>query len=606
MKRLLTVLLATIALPVFGQGLTVIGNPVSFCLNGDPEIVVWASATNNIFETTSSELQSGLLYSPRIYLTTLTNIPDLIPDNVTMSYKLTTSTNGTDFSGSSIWGVTSDAGTLRTNSPDHYNYLDTSTQLAAGDLSHPVWYRGQVQVGPGAGPGTNVVFYYNTNCFGCQTPSTATNWVKSFGGSGYESGTGVAVDTAGNIIGIGYFAGTLNLGTSNLVSTGTVDMYLAKFTVNGSCVWSERFGGSGVVVPVDVVLDTNNNITVGGYYTGGMNVGTGNLTNAGSYDSFIGRYDSNGVPVWSARWGNGSAVSSADQLTSIGVDRSGNVFAASTFVGREDFGSGYVLDSWYGGSDLVLLKYNSSGAIQWASNFQNISSIEVINSITFDPVGNVTLVGIFDNFINFGGADLTASVSGASFYAKLNPTNGAYVWDKLQDNVVAIRCISDTSSNMYVAGTFNAQNVSFGANSISSGGMKSVFLAKYNAAGVNQWATNITSSGNSLSITGIALDESTNVYLSGSFTGTWNAGNIHILMDGSITTGYLAKFSSISGTCLEANPMVGSATTVVSDITSDSLGNIIGTGYYSTTATFLGTRLISAGSLDIFAFRWKF
>jgi hypothetical protein len=53
------------------------------------------------------------------------------------------------------------------------------------------------------------------------------------------------MDGAGNVVIAGTFQGTENFGTGPLVSAGSWDIYVAKYSVSGAPVWSRRFGGAG-------------------------------------------------------------------------------------------------------------------------------------------------------------------------------------------------------------------------------------------------------------------------------------------------------------------------------------------------------------------------
>src|SRR5688572_21285108 len=65
----------------------------------------------------------------------------------------------------------------------------------------------------------------------------------------------VATDGFGNVFVLGSFQGTVNFGGANLTSAGGYDVFLAKFSPNGTHLWSQRFGSNiddnGVAVAVD-------------------------------------------------------------------------------------------------------------------------------------------------------------------------------------------------------------------------------------------------------------------------------------------------------------------------------------------------------------------
>ena len=84
----------------------------------------------------------------------------------------------------------------------------------------------------------------------------------------------------------------------------------------------------------------------------------------------------------------------------------------------------------------------------------------------------------------------------------------------------------DGSGNVYPSGYFNG-TVDFGAGNVTSAGEGDVFVTKYNAAGAHQWTTTFGGTSNDAGY-GVAVDGSSNVYVTGNFEGTvdFGAGNV--------------------------------------------------------------------------------
>jgi hypothetical protein len=67
--------------------------------------------------------------------------------------------------------------------------------------------------------------------------SGAFKWARTWGGSGWDRGLGIAVDKSGNIFASGSFMGTVDFdpgfGVDNRTSSGGTDIFLVKLQPNG-------------------------------------------------------------------------------------------------------------------------------------------------------------------------------------------------------------------------------------------------------------------------------------------------------------------------------------------------------------------------------------
>ena len=81
---------------------------------------------------------------------------------------------------------------------------------------------------------------------------------------------GLDVDAAGNIYATGNFHGTVDLdpGTGSYLRTsaGQGDIFVMKLTAAGNFTWAETFGGVGNDVSFGIVVDTDGDVHVAGYY----------------------------------------------------------------------------------------------------------------------------------------------------------------------------------------------------------------------------------------------------------------------------------------------------------------------------------------------------
>ena len=121
-------------------------------------------------------------------------------------------------------------------------------------------------------------------------------WAKSTGGPNTDIGSSVALDVLGNTYVVGFFSSsTINFGTTTLTNEGDYDMFLVKYDAAGNVVWAKRAGGSGLDGALSFALDKNGNTYVAGYYESPtLTFGSTTITNAGSGDIFLVKYNSSG------------------------------------------------------------------------------------------------------------------------------------------------------------------------------------------------------------------------------------------------------------------------------------------------------------------------
>ena len=110
----------------------------------------------------------------------------------------------------------------------------------------------------------------------------------------------------------------------NLEPLGNFTSFVAKYNAAGVVQWAARLGGSADDYANSVTVDLTGNVIVAGSYASspltiynsdGSAFAT-TLSNSGSYDSFIAKYNSAGIVQWVAR----QAGTADDAGYSVAVD----------------------------------------------------------------------------------------------------------------------------------------------------------------------------------------------------------------------------------------------------------------------------------------------
>jgi hypothetical protein len=331
------------------------------------------------------------------------------------------------------------------------------------------------------------------------SPAGAVVWAKRAGGSGFDSGSSLALDSAGDVYVTGQFIGTaeFNFGgvPSPLISDGAAaDVFLWKLDSAGVIRVIRQYGGPENDVGADIAIDAAGSVYLTGYFTGTVDFNpTGaavNLTsNSAAGDVFVLKL-SNFVTQWAKRAGG----SSFDDGDSIDVDSTGNVYVTGNFQGPADFTSnGNPVTLTSAGQDEVFVwKLDSAGAGVWAKSAGS-SGGDVGRSVVVDSSGNVYVTGIFTGTADFdrdgNSANLTA-VGFDVFVWKLSSA-GALVWARQARASAFSDGTSidvDSSGNVYVAGSFGGNadfDPSANTSNLTSAGSESedAFVWKLTSAG---------------------------------------------------------------------------------------------------------------------------
>jgi hypothetical protein len=343
-------------------------------------------------------------------------------------------------------------------------------------------------------------------------------WSKRLGGTGTDVGYAVAADVAGSVYVAGGFEGTVNFGGGDLTSAGGADIFIAKFDVNGAYLWSKRFGSTlgdyafGLEVYISDVMVT-------GVFRGTVDFGGGGLVSAGFDDIYVATFDGIGTHQWSAR--NGGTM--FDRANAICRDGAGNIFLAGQFQGTV---SGQVAS----GTNAFLTKYSPTGTFQWFLGFGGTGS-DIGKGVITDDVDDVYLIGYFNDTASFGGTPLV-SAGGSDIVLAKYDNSGAHQWSKRfgdtandEGHGVAIQTIFDEEAeeefeNVVITGEFRG-TVDFGGGAFVAGA-SDVFVALYDLDGLHQWSEqfgdNLEDAGNSV------MSRSGNVIVTGAFRGTVDFG----------------------------------------------------------------------------------
>ena len=213
----------------------------------------------------------------------------------------------------------------------------------------------------------------------------------------------------------------------------------------------------------------------------------------------------------------GLGSTGVENALAVATDASGNVLVAGQFSSASldlDPGPGtYILPN-AGMFDGFAAKYNPAGTLLWGVQVGG-TSVDKFTKVAVDGAGNVLIAGIFKGSVDIGApaaglahVTLTSGGSYEWFLAKIDPSGNA-LW-ATSIGTTAARIVSDITTdaagNVYATGNDGNR----------------LFVAKTSAAGAAVWTqvvSGVTGTTYSASGEGIAVDVSSNVYVTGTYQG---------------------------------------------------------------------------------------
>ena len=234
-------------------------------------------------------------------------------------------------------------------------------------------------------------------------------WVYNVLSSGNDDANSITTDPSGNTYTTGYFYNTADFGGGDVTSNGYNDIFVVKLDSDGNFQWVYTAGGTGVDELHAIAIDSSDNVLTTGYLSSTVNYGGGVRISAVTVTALVLKLDSFGSLVWVNAYGG----QGAQEGLGIAVDSSDNIFTTGYFYNTVDFGDGDVTST--GNEDIYILKLNSSGSFQWIKTYgstaASTSYYDVTNDITVDTDGNVYTVGATGENTDFG----TGNIVGSSF-----------------------------------------------------------------------------------------------------------------------------------------------------------------------------------------------
>ncbi len=403
-------------------------------------------------------------------------------------------------------------------------------------------------------------------------------WIRAIGGGGYDYTFSIVQANDGGFVTVGY---TQSFGTGNN------DILITKLDPTGNMQWARTLGGSEAELGYYITKTTDNCYVITGYTTS---------YGAGYSDLFIAKLDSIGGLIWFKTVGGtnndngycviqtsdgGFVVSGQTQSFSIGgsdifvvkFNSSGDVEWAKTIGGSSsDYGwaisqtsdGGYIIAGYTnsfgaGGYEAMLVKLSSTGSLQWAKT-AGTSYSEYIYSLIQTSDGYV-IAGYGSGYPGTGNDGVIMKFA----------TDGTFNWAKTlyTDSTEAIYSITPTSDGGFAVA---------GYSTVTPGATRNdVMLVKFTPGGNIEWARTVgdTSYDNGRAL--IQTDDGSFIVVGS--TQSYGVGNYE---------SFMVKFTPDGYTCDENNifPALNTLAALTSSpsptVTSPSVSSVDQTPYVPT------------------------
>ncbi|MHC4521514.1 MAG: FG-GAP-like repeat-containing protein, partial [Planctomycetota bacterium] len=320
-------------------------------------------------------------------------------------------------------------------------------------------------------------------------------WTRTLGGASPEMARTVAADALGNVFVVGSFQDTVDFqpgpGMDERTSAGMDDVFLTKFSSDGSYAWTKTVGNTQADVGVGVATDASGAIFITGEFSDTVDLdpgpGVDPHTSAGGKDIFMTKLNPDGSYGWTKSFGGANG----DGPYSILVDGAGQIYMAGKFQATVDFdpGPGSENHTSAGGSDAFLTAFQSNGTHRWTIVFGSADD-DMAYRLALDPASNILVVGEFCGTIDFdpgaGTDNHTSAGLNDAFVSSFCP-DASYRWTNTAGGTGADATgglAVDPLGNVYMTGYFS-DTADFdpgpGVDNRTSAGNWDIFIQRFSA-----------------------------------------------------------------------------------------------------------------------------
>lgn len=249
-------------------------------------------------------------------------------------------------------------------------------------------------------------------------------WSRSLGGPNVDRVRRIVVDPNGDLLIVGYFLDSIDLGGQVLTSAGSNDAFVAKLRASdGGLVWANRYGSTQDDRAYGVATDASGNVFVAGQIGGTVDLGLGAFTTSNNtVDAFLLKLSSGGAALGATTFGG---TTRGDEAATVNVDGQGRPVITGSFTSNIDFGSGAFDPAL---ADVFVVAYDANLNRRWAQHFGG-PGYDYVSDAAINSAGELALAGYFSTSIDLGSGTVAAAGTRDIFLIR-DSAAGSIVWSR--------------------------------------------------------------------------------------------------------------------------------------------------------------------------------
>lgn len=313
---------------------------------------------------------------------------------------------------------------------------------------------------------------------------------------------------------------------SQYYPSANVDSFIVKLNDNGIIIWGTYFGGDEADTINSIVLDSDQNLILGGKAVGNNGITTPNAiipNNLNLYNgvSFIAKFSPNGQQIYGSYFNLREGIKKIDRDNAnniyvtgdvyrgyntsgqgtIGTNQQGIIGEGNTYLAKLDNNFQFLWGTYYGGRNGYGLLYNSN------------EGVTTVSDLKVDKDNNIILLGNTDarEKISTPGThqpQYPTNTGNDIYLTKFTPT-GNQIWgtyfgastnNNVNDDLAFALSVDDNNNLLFSGQTSNNINIATqnGYMPTNGGGYNSGFFTKFSTTGNQIWGSYFYSKINSI------------------------------------------------------------------------------------------------------------